>query len=196
MRTIERMRFVLLMAAAAACSGPAEPSRDAGELVDDGGRESDAGREDDAGMVVDVDAGSDAGRELDAGSVVDGGSDAGTDAGPALACDLYASVCAENGCLRGQSCRRTQTPGEMDNTYEGPPACMPTGSIAEHNYGFTGSCSWTDPDRFCRCGLFCQTWGHCLRYCDPGGEPCPNTATGGAQYCRTDGPGGVPYCSP
>lgn len=170
--------------------------------------ETDGGELVDAGMVVEPDAGP---LRHDAGAR-DAGHDAGqlerdagrpdTDAGPPLECDLYSRELCGLGsqCGVGRTCRRSADDDEpRDNVETGPPECEDTGTILEHNYGFVGLCN---DDTECQCGLFCNTGGECVRYCDLSGEACPDDLDGLPQHCVTEerGPGGttvpvlVPYC--
>lgn len=184
----------------------------------------------DGGSPVAADAGAiDAGRAVDA-AVADVGSDAGQlahdggrdgghvsppdafvpviDAGPPLACNLYQRERACDQCPlfngRAQTCRRAHLDTDPSNVATGAPECQVVGSTLEHNPGGAPTCRLDSDERnrTCGCGLFCHTSGRCVRYCDPAGEPCPDTEWGEPQHCVTHerGPGGtmiptpIPYC--
>jgi hypothetical protein len=129
------------------------------------------------------------------GAVRDGGRDAGPcsvdrpcswDAGESSdECDLY----LQTGCAPGEACRRGRTtPSTIPRT--GPPQCEPAGPIAEGD----SDCRDPEGNDLCAAGLFCQSWGSCVRYCRAAGPACPDLR-GVAQWCMYGGPADIPFCT-
>lgn len=154
---------------------PLEPDAgqgDAGPAVDaspaDAGSAEDAGH--DAGRVDagELDASVPDAGPVDAGEV-DAGSDAGPDAGPPDEC----TVVPQSGCADGEACRTHEwvesPPGTWMRVYR--VHCEPAGDLPEH--WNEGSCGGIGGD-MCEAGLFCLFGNGCVRYCIPGGDPCPD----------------------
>lgn len=182
------MRAVLMLAALAiACDAPGE------NLDADAAPELDAAVLADAGPTVEVDAGEfDAGRpaldarvgEPDAGPVDerDAGPIVEADAGAPPVCDIYADDrCTECGRYNDmiRTCRLSRETGLAE--------CQIAGTTREHR-----PCR---RDTDCSCGLFCNAGWGCTRYCDPEGDPCPDTHSGTPQRCVQNAASGLFYCA-
>lgn len=144
-----------------------DPSRDAAGSVD---------AEDEGDASVDAgDAQPDVGPR-DGGWRADGGR---VDAGGS--CTLV----PQRGCGSNQACRH--------DPEGGPTRCELAGTIQEH-HGFPANyCRGEGGADLCAAGLFCQSWGECVRYCDPAGASCPPAPGGSEQWCRTGA--GPAHCS-
>jgi hypothetical protein len=163
-------------------------SDDAGiDVGRDGGGRFDAGL--DGGRLV-----PDAGRDADMPSIDDAGRDAGrVDAGPPPVCDLV----TQEGCAINQACRRGDSiPSTVPPS--GPPECELVRTPSPNEWcwpsGVTG-CRDAEGHDLCGRGLFCQSFGCCVRFCDPVGTPCPTNISGTAQHCELGGPGIDGFCS-
>lgn len=127
-------------------------------------------------------------------AALDAGRDSATPDAPALDSPDAWGTCGlvpQSGCAPGEACRlseRTMPP--FVTPPDGPPACEPAGT---HDEDDVTDCSVGGRD-LCQAGLYCQSWGTCVRYCDPAAsEPCP-PIRGDARACTGVGPAGTWFC--
>lgn len=136
---------------------------------------------------------------LDAPPIIDAGRDAGRDSATpdARADDApdawgMCGLVPQTGCGPRQACRlseRTMPP--FVTPPDGPPACEPAGTHDEDTVTY---CRGSMGEDLCQAGLYCQSWGTCVRYCDPAApDPCP-PIRGDARACTGVGPAGTWFC--